>query len=184
MSNATIESADQTTSAAPDHPLAPLTPDEICAARRIIDAHGLLGDAVRFAYVALDEPRKETVLVFEPGDVIERRVRVLLLDTATGIGTDLIVSLTDDRILTEQSIDAANEGHLPLLDQEFEDIEGFLIVSTEWLAAMRRRDLDPQKVRAVPLSAGSFPLLPWSTIIRTTTFNPGTLTFNNSWPRV
>jgi primary-amine oxidase len=156
MSNATIKSADQTASVAPDHPLAPLTPEEICAARRIIDAHGLLGDGVRFAYVALDEPHKESVLVFEPGDAIERRGRVLLLDRATGLGTDLIVSLTDHRIVTKQSIDAANEGHLPLLDEEFEDIEGFLIESTEWLAAMRRRDLDPQKVRAVPLSAGSF----------------------------
>ena len=44
---ATIESVDQTPSAAPDHPLAPLTADEIRGVRRIVDAHGLSGQSVR-----------------------------------------------------------------------------------------------------------------------------------------
>ena len=123
---------------------------------KAIDAHGLLGDGVRFVYVALDEPHKQTVLAFGPGDAIERRARVLLLDRATGLGTDLVVSITEDRIVTQQSIDAANDGHVPMLDQEFEDIEWFLLESPEWLAAMRKRDLDPPNVRAVPLSAGAF----------------------------
>jgi primary-amine oxidase len=43
MSTATIETVGQTASAAPDHPLTPLTADEIRAVRRIVDAHGLLG---------------------------------------------------------------------------------------------------------------------------------------------
>jgi len=127
MSTATIESVDQTPSAAPDHPLATLTADEIRAVRRIVDAHGLLGESVRFVYVALDEPHKKTVLAFSPGDPIERRARVLLLDRATGLGNDLVVSITDDRVVAQQSIDAGTEGHVPILDQEFEDIEAFLL---------------------------------------------------------
>jgi primary-amine oxidase len=156
MSTATIETVDQSASAKPDHPLAPLTANEIRAVRRIVDAHGLLGEDVRFVYTALDEPHKETVLAFSPGDPIERRARVLLLDRATGLGTDLVVSITDDRVVTQQSIDAGSEGHVPILDQEFEDIEAFLLESPEWLAAMKKRNLDPTDVRAVPLSAGSF----------------------------
>ena len=156
MSTATIESVDQTPSAAPDHPLAPLTADEIRAVRRIVDAHGLLGESVRFVYVALDEPHKKTVLAFSPGDPIERRARVLLLDSATGLGNDLVVSITDDRVVTQQSIDAGTEGHVPILDQEFEDIEAFLLESSEWLDAMKKRNLNPTDVRAVPLSAGVF----------------------------
>ena len=156
MSTATIESVDQTPSAAPDHPLAPLTADEIRAVRRIVDAHGLLGESVRFVYVALDEPHKKTVLAFSPGDPIERRARVLLLDRATGLGNDLVVSITDDRVVTQQSIDAGTEGHVPILDQEFEDIEAFLLESSEWLDAMKKRNLNPTDVRAVPLSAGVF----------------------------
>lgn len=156
MSTATIETVDQTASAAPDHPLAPLTADEIRAVRRIVDAQGLLGGSVRFVYTALDEPHKETVLAFSPGDPIERRARVLLLDRATGLGTDLVVSVTCDRVVTQQSIDAGSEGHVPILDQEFEDIEAFLLESAEWLDAMRKRNLNPTDVRAVPLSAGVF----------------------------
>ena len=156
MSTATIESVDQTPSAAPDHPLAPLTADEIRAVRRIVDAHGLLGESVRFVYVALDEPHKKTVLAFSPGDPIERRARVLLLDRATGLGSDLVVSITDDRVVAQQSIDAGTEGHVPILDQEFEDIEAFLLESSEWLDAMKKRNLNPTDVRAVPLSAGVF----------------------------
>ena len=156
MSTATIESVDQTPSAAPDHPLAPLTADEIRAVRRIVDAHGLLGESVRFVYVALDEPHKKTVLAFSPGDPIERRARVLLLDSATGLGNDLVVSITDDRVVAQQSIDAGTEGHVPILDLEFEDIEAFLLESSEWLDAMKKRNLNPTDVRAVPLSAGVF----------------------------
>ena len=156
MSTATVETVDQTASAAPDHPLAPLTADEIRAVRRIVDAHGLLGESVRFVYTALDEPHKETVLAFSPGDPIERRARVLLLDRATGLGTDLVVSVTEDRVVTQRSLDAGTEGHVPILDQEFEDIEAFLLESPEWLAAMEKRNLNPTDVRAVPLSAGVF----------------------------
>jgi primary-amine oxidase len=156
MSTATIETVDQTAPAAPDHPLTPLTADEIRAVRRIVDAHGLLGESVRFVYTALDEPHKETVLAFTPGDPIERRARVLLLDRATGLGTDLVVSITGDRVVTQQSIDSGSEGHVPILDQEFEDIEAFLLESSEWLDAMHKRGLNPQDVRAVPLSAGVF----------------------------
>jgi len=156
MSTATVETVDQTASAAPDHPLTLLTADEIRAVRRIVDAHGLLGKSVRFVYTALDEPHKQTVLAFSPGDPIERRARVLLLDRATGLGVDLVVSITGDRVVTQQSIDAGAQGHVPILDQEFEDIEAFLLESAEWLAAMRKRNLNPTDVRAVPLSAGVF----------------------------
>ena len=96
------------------------------------------------------------MLAFSPGDPMERRARVLLLDRATGLGTDLVVSITGDRVVTQQSIDAGSEGHVPILDQEFEDIEAFLLESSEWLDAMKKRNLNPTDVRAVPLSAGVF----------------------------
>jgi primary-amine oxidase len=156
MSTATIETVDQPGSAAPDHPLTPLSADEIRAVRRIADAHGLLSESVRFVYVALDEPHKRTVLAFSPGDPIDRRARVLLLDRATGVGTDLVVSITDERVVQQNSLDATTEGHVPILDEEFGDIESFLLDCPEWLEAMRKRGLNPADVRAVPLSAGVF----------------------------
>ncbi len=156
MSTATIEAADKATSAAPDHPLTPLSADEIRAVRRIVDDNGLLSDSVRFVFVALDEPHKKTVLAFKPGDPIERRARVLLLDRATGHGSDLVVSVTGSSIVGRVDIDNSVDGHVPILDQEFEDIEAFLLDCPEWIEAMRKRNLRPEDVRAVPLSAGVF----------------------------
>jgi primary-amine oxidase len=151
---ATIEPVRQTVT--PDHPLTPLGADEIRAARAIISECGLLTDRVRFVYLALEEPDKKTVLAFAPGDPIERRARVLLLDRATGKGSDLVVSITEGRIVSQVHIDSELDGHVPILDQEFEDIESFLLECPEWLDAMRKRGLEPAKVRAVPLSAGVF----------------------------
>ncbi len=76
--------------------------------------------------------------------------------TEPGLGTDLVVSVTEGRVVHQVSIDAATEGHVPILDEEFEDIEPFLLDSPEWLDAMGKRGIDPGNVRAVPLSAGVF----------------------------
>lgn len=154
MSTAFVESA--TNTGIPDHPLTPLSAEEIRTVRRIVDEHGLLGESVRFVFVALEEPHKKTVQAFAPGDPIERQARVLLLDRATGRGSNLVVSVTQGKVLTVEHVDAGVDGHVPILDQEFEDIEAFLLDCPDWLTAMTRRGLNPTDVRAVPLSAGVF----------------------------
>ncbi len=120
MSTATVETVDQTASAAPDHPLTPLTAEEIRAVRRIVDAHGLLGESGRFVYAALEEPHKNVVLSFTPGDPIERRARVIMLDRDSGQGTDLIVSITGGQIVYRHDVEPAIDGQVPVLDEEFE----------------------------------------------------------------
>jgi primary-amine oxidase len=141
---------------APAHPLSTLTADEVVVARAVIEEADLIGDDTRFVFVGLQEPSKSTVQNFVAGDPVERRVRVILLDRATGAGDDLIVSVTTHEIVSATRVDSTADGHVPILDEEFEDIEGFLLESAEWLAAMSRRSIDPAKVRAVPLSAGVF----------------------------
>jgi primary-amine oxidase len=149
----TIAPARRTTAT---HPLSALTADEIDAARDIITDAGLVGADTRFVYVGLDEPDKASVHAFAAGDVPDRRVRVLLLDRATGTGSDHVVSVTGNAIVSSNEVDAGREGHVPILDAEFDDIESFLLVSDEWLAAMAKRNINPPNVRAVPLSAGVF----------------------------
>lgn len=146
----------QSDTTTPDHPLTPLSADEIREVRRIVGAHGLLGESVRFVYAALEEPHKDVVLAFRPGDPIERRARIMLLDRAIGKGTDAIVSITDNAVVYEHTVDPVTEGQVPILDEEFGDIEAMLLACDEWIVAIRKRDLDPEKVRAVPLSAGAF----------------------------
>ncbi len=138
------------------HPLSTLTADEIDIARTVLTEAGSAGENTRFVYMGLDEPDKAVVHAFQPGASIERRVRVLLLDRTTGFGTDNIVSVTSREIIESTTLDASKDGHVPILDAEFEDIESFMLDSPDWLAAMNKRGIDPTKVRAVPLSAGVF----------------------------
>ena len=98
-------------STTPDHPLTPLSADEIRTAKAVLVDEGLIGENVRFVFVALDEPHKSMVLAFTPGDPIERRARILLLDRSTGIGTDLVVSVTENRVISSTAVD----GHVPIL---------------------------------------------------------------------
>lgn len=156
MTTATNGVAHATGTDAAVHPLTPLTAAEICAVKQILTDHHKIDASVRFVYVGLEEPQKYEVLAFRPGDHLNRRARVLLLDRSTGVGTDYLISISDKSILDSITIDSTTEGHVPILDEEFDDIESYLLDSADWLTAMNKRGIDPKKVRGVPLSAGVF----------------------------
>ena len=63
------------------HPLDPLTAEEIVEAASILKAQGQLGVRVRFETIVLQEPPKDAVLNFRPGDSIERNAFLVVLDT-------------------------------------------------------------------------------------------------------
>jgi primary-amine oxidase len=138
------------------HPLSRMTAEEVTAVREVVEAAGLLNGTTRFVYVGLEEPHKRDVLGWAPGEPVERRFRVLLLDRATGAGRDLTVSVTGRAVVTDVPIDAVADGQVPILDAEFEAIEPILAQDERWTAAMAKRGLDVADVRAVPLSAGSY----------------------------
>ncbi|MET8427632.1 primary-amine oxidase [Nocardia sp. NPDC004860] len=139
-----------------DHPLALLTAEEIDATRAIADASGLLTETTRFVYMGLTEAAKPEVLAFQPGLPIRRRVDVMLLDRASGEGTVATIDVTAGLVEARRHIDAAVDGQTAILDEEFDDIEGWLIADPAFCEALHRRGIDPGLVRAVPLSAGNF----------------------------
>ncbi len=113
-----IESARTTVS----HPLSRLTAEEITAATAIVREAGLVHESSKFVYVGLEEPHRRDVLAWTPGDPIERRVRVLLLDRATGDGRDLTVSTTGGAVVTDVEIDGVADGQVPILDAELREV--------------------------------------------------------------
>jgi primary-amine oxidase len=145
---------DRTTTVA-DHPLELTTEDEVRRVRAALDEAGLLGESVRCAFFAPEEPPKDVVLAHRDGDAVERRFRAVLLDMATGRTVDTVVSATEGTVVSSRELDP-REGQPQIIDAEFEMIEDILNASQEWLDALGRRDLDPASVRAVPLSAGVY----------------------------
>ncbi|MFJ9900661.1 primary-amine oxidase [Streptomyces sp. NPDC091280] len=141
---------------APPHPLDRLTETDIRAARRVLEREGLLRKSVRFVYVGLEEPPKQAVLDHVPGERLERRVRVFLLDTADGRSHDVVVALTDDVVESIREPDPETEGRLPILDEEFSLVEQILAAHPDWSAALAARSLTPHRVRVAPLSAGFY----------------------------
>ncbi|HYF47207.1 MAG TPA: primary-amine oxidase [Acidimicrobiales bacterium] len=135
------------------HPLEQLTADEVSTVREVLATAGLVVESTRFVYVGLEEPDKTAL----NADVVpDRRVRVLLHDVERPDAHDVVVSVTERAIVSDRALDAAADGQLPVLDEEFALVEEVLATDERWLAALAARGLDVADVRVAPLSAGVF----------------------------
>src|SRR3984885_13832486 len=138
------------------HPLDPASAAEYEAGRRILAAAGLLTGPVRFAYYGLEEPAKEEVLS-PAGPPADRRLRAFLIDVSSGESTDVVVSLTQGDVGSGRPLDPRADGQPPILDQDFAVAEEVVRADPGWREAMARRGLtDVTRIRACPLTAGSF----------------------------
>jgi primary-amine oxidase len=139
------------------HPLDPATGAEYLAGRQILADAGLLGDTARFAYYGLEEPPKAEVLASGPDRRPDRRLRAFLIDVATGASADVVVSLGEQRVVGHRVLDPRTDGRVPILSEDFAAAEEAVRADPRWRAAMARRGLtDVSKIRACPLTAGSF----------------------------
>ena len=152
----TPETLEHTTSAA-NHPLGRLTADEIDQARELIAEAGLFADSVRVAYLGLEEPAKDVVLAWQPGDNTDRRIRMVLLDMATGRSRDVIVSVTGRAVLSAVELNPLVDGHAPIILEEFMLVDEIVKGDARWRQAMADRGIDDlDLIRPCPLSAGAF----------------------------
>jgi primary-amine oxidase len=139
------------------HPLQSLTADEIRAARALLETCQLLSSTTRFALLGLEEPPKQLVLDYRPGDSIDRRVRVVLLDLDTGRTRRIVASLTRQEIDSAVEIDPTIDGQPPILLEELITVDEIVKADPGWRSAMARRGItDLDLVRPCPLSAGNF----------------------------
>jgi primary-amine oxidase len=127
-----------TATPAVSHPLQRLGADEIRLARAVLDDQGLVGERTRFAYLGLDEPPKGEVLAFRPGDPVERRVRVVLLDEGSGDAADVVVSLGRRAIASHRVLDTGREGQPPIMLEDLMAVDEIVKGDDGWRAAMER----------------------------------------------
>ncbi|HWE66490.1 MAG TPA: primary-amine oxidase [Acidimicrobiales bacterium] len=141
------------------HPLAPLSGDEITAARQIVFESGKAGipdEDIRFAYVGLSDPPKEMVRAVDRGETVEvdRRLRLQLLLGPVANVTEVIVSVT--RRVVDSWVEV--EDVRPALQmEEAIGILAALYENPDWNAALDRRGItDRSLVQIDPWPAGTF----------------------------
>lgn len=148
---------DERRAGGPAHPPRRLGAEEIRRARDALVGQGLVGEHTRFAYLGLEEPPKDEVLAFRPGDPVERRARAILLDTATGDARDVVVSITRGVVESSVALDPVRDGQPPIMLEDLVAVDEIVKADPGWRAAMARwgvTDLD--LARPCPLSAGAF----------------------------
>jgi primary-amine oxidase len=139
------------------HPLDPLTADEISAARAVLEEAGKVTGTTRFPLVLPDEPDRHAALAHREGDGFSRRVRVTLLDVATGRSAEAVVDVTSRLLLAYRDLDAVRDGQPPLLFEEYDTCDAIVKADPGWRKAMAERGItDTSLVIAAPLAAGNF----------------------------
>src|SRR5262249_30889434 len=125
--------------------------------RQLLVDHNLVSETIRFAYLGLEEPPKAEVLAHTVGASIDRRVRAVLLDMATGRSVVVVASLTRASIDSRTEIDAVVGGQPPIGREEFIAVDEIVKAAPGWVEAVGKRGIpDLDLVRPCPLSAGNF----------------------------
>ena len=136
------------------HPLEPLTPFEIAAAVAILRKSDVLGPAIRFVSVTLNEPTKPAVLNFQPGDFVQREAFMVLLDNADGRTYEVVVSLSANAVASVKHIPGVQPS---IMLDEFEECERVVKAHPEFQAALRKRGITNfDLVMVDPWSSGNF----------------------------
>jgi primary-amine oxidase len=128
------------------------TAEEIARVREILANAGLAGNNARFAYLGLLDPPRRA----DSGESPDRRYRVFLHDISGAAPKDVTVSATRGLVESVTELDTSVTGELPVLEEEFAVVEEILAQDERWLKALADRNLDVDKVRVAPLSAGVF----------------------------
>ncbi|MEZ5179869.1 MAG: hypothetical protein R2746_16745 [Acidimicrobiales bacterium] len=120
------------------HPLSLLTPDEVVAAREVLEAAGELPEGATVVHIILAEPHKADLAAWSPGDPVHRRVTALVLPGPELTMVELLVSVTDRRVEDRRVI----EGMRPTLLFG----ESFLVICAclehpDYIAALARRGI-------------------------------------------
>ncbi|MFJ9418057.1 primary-amine oxidase [Streptomyces sp. NPDC101227] len=139
------------------HPLDPLTADEIATARAVLEEAGKAGGTTRYPLVLLDEPDRHTVTAHHPGAPVTRRLRVTLLEPATGTSHEALVDVTARTLLAHRALDPETDGQPPILFEEHERCDRIVKADPGWRKAMAERGItDTDLVVCAPLAAGNF----------------------------
>ena len=136
------------------HPLSLLAPEEVIAAKALLEVAGELTDRSVVVHVVLDEPVKDELATWSAGDPVPRRVRALVLPGPGLTMHELVLDLVVGAVVARTVI----EGMRPTL--LFGESFGAILACLghpEYVAALARRGItDLDLIQIDPWPAGVF----------------------------
>ncbi len=135
---------------AADHPLDGLSPEEITATVSILKTAGRADEDSRYALIELLEPDKSTVLGWSAGDPMPRQATVHLR-TDEGV-FEAVVDIAAEEVVSFEPMG----GQPMILLEEFLGAMEMALTDEAFITALAKRDLTPQEVFCLPLTAGNF----------------------------
>jgi len=120
------------------HPLEPLTTEEMAEAIRIVRAERNISESFRFVTVMLHEPLKSVVLNFKLGDVINREVFMILLDKGANLTYEVVVSLNESAVKAWKPIPNVQPS---IMLEELSKCEALVKANPDFRAALRKRGI-------------------------------------------
>lgn len=144
-----------------NHPLDPLTKDEIQNACNLLKIKQKLNENYRFAIVMTHEPTQDEILNLNEHNALDRKAFLCVFDSKTNDTFEAVISLTTQEILSWKMIDVkkAPYGQPPILVDEFGKCERIVKEDAAWRDAMKRRGLNDDQINNIqvdPFSAGHF----------------------------
>src|SRR6185437_14010657 len=134
------------------HPLDPLTEEEITQTTHLLQASGRITPGMRLMAYRLEEPAKDLVLAFQPGQRLPREVFVVMRDHERRLTIEALVSLTEQAIRSWQERDDVQPA---LTYPEVFAAQEAILADATFQAAMAKRGItDLSGVVTYPFTAG------------------------------
>ncbi len=134
------------------HPLDGLTASEFERIQTILRNGGVTTDKTLFPLIELIEPQKADVLAWSEGDPLTRRASVQY--TSTDGFREAVVNISDGTVESDDPV--GQTGQPMVLFAEFIGALGAALEDDRMIAALETRNLKPENVFCLPLTAGNF----------------------------
>lgn len=122
------------------HPLDPLNAGEISTVRDVLKDAGLMTEHIRMAMLLPVDPTKATLAKWKPGKSFERKAIVTLLDRSDATHTEVIVSISKQKVVKQTVLPNTPErGQAAVTMEEFFEVGDIVKANPEWRASMERR---------------------------------------------
>ncbi len=135
-----------------EHPLDPLSPDEIEDVTEIVSDEKTITDRTRFIEISLSEPPKEDLLAYErEGASVDRKASVVVRDKADRTTYEGTVSLDDGTVTSWEHLADVQPR---MVGEEFVAVEEVVKSNEAFREAVRKRGADPDLAIVTAWSAG------------------------------